>query len=46
MISENLAAMRTHRIHRYRRLLETGLARLDRQSIEKRLCEDIALSML
>ncbi|WP_139482228.1 hypothetical protein [Bradyrhizobium ivorense] len=42
MISESLAALRTHRnrIYRYRRLLETDLAVLDRQFIERRLCEE------
>jgi hypothetical protein len=42
MISETLAAMRTHRnrIHRYRRLLETEVAGLDRQYVERRLSEE------
>ncbi|WP_271575106.1 hypothetical protein [Bradyrhizobium sp. CCBAU 11361] len=40
MISEILAAMRSHRnrIHRYRGLLE--VAGLERQYVEKRLCEE------
>ncbi|WOH63681.1 hypothetical protein [Bradyrhizobium sp. BWA-3-5] len=43
MISENLAAMRTHRnrIHCYRRLLEAQLTKPERQYLETRLSEEL-----
>lgn len=43
MISEDLAAMRTHRnrIHYYRRLLEAQLTEPERQYVEMRLSEEL-----
>jgi hypothetical protein len=42
MIDQQLARSRTHRsnIQRYRKLLQTSLTELERQSIEKRLIEE------
>ncbi|WGD54268.1 hypothetical protein QA641_10410 [Bradyrhizobium sp. CB1650] len=42
MLDENLARIRAHRnnIHRYRRLLNTRLAEIERQFIERRLAEE------
>ena len=44
MLNENFARIRSHRnnIHRYRRLLNTGLTDLERQFIERRLLEQQA----
>ncbi|MEK9278374.1 MULTISPECIES: hypothetical protein [unclassified Bradyrhizobium] len=42
MLDENLARIRAHRnnIHRYRRLLKTRLAEIERQFIERRFAEE------
>jgi len=42
MIDEQIARIRTHRsnIHRYRRLLRTRLAVLERDFLERRLAEE------
>jgi len=42
MIDQQIARIRTHRnnIHRYRRLLRTGLTELEREFLERRLAEE------
>ena len=42
MIDENLARLRAHRqnIDRYRRLLQTSLAAVEREFIERRIAEE------
>ena len=48
MMDENIACLRTHRnnIARYRRLLQTKLTDLERQFIERRLSEIMAMTLI